>query len=121
MLQPARCRRLIRTQPISYPPDSGDDTRLPWRFYDGFASRVTGTRVVELKIMGESLQVWLAGHILLNRTKSPKSPARPYGSRRAPGGNMRRSMHPACCDHKPRVVSARRGIALPPPRPPRRD
>src|SRR5262249_5800170 len=63
MLQPARCRRLIRTQPISYPPDSGDDTRLPWRFYDGFASRVTGTRIVELKSMGESLQVWPAGHI----------------------------------------------------------
>src|SRR5262249_56368821 len=53
--------------------------------------------------MGESLQVWPAGHILLNRENPPKSPARPYGSRRVPGGNMRRSMQPACWDYKPRV------------------
>src|SRR5262249_61708575 len=60
--------------------------------------------------MGESLQVWPAGHILLNRENPPKSPARPYGSRRVPGGNMRRSMQPAGWGHKTRVSVLAEGL-----------
>src|SRR6266481_203037 len=92
MLQPARCRKLIRTQPISYLP-VGDDTRPPWQFYDGIASRARGLAPWNPK---SSTNFLGCGR---QATFSSSASEMTYPSMWFPtssGGTMRRSMRPTC-------------------------
>src|SRR6266446_5695440 len=92
MLQPARCRKLIRTQPISYLP-VGDDTRPPWQFYDGIASRARGLAPWNPKSSTNFLGC--GRQATFSSTASEMTYPSMWFSTSS-GGNMRRSMRPTC-------------------------
>src|SRR5215468_3581527 len=108
MLQPARCRRLIRTQPISYLP-AGDDTRPPWQFYDGIASCARGLAPWNPK---SRTNVFRCGR----QATSPSAAGEMTCASNAMPDELHQEhaqIHAAhVLDRKPRV-SARRGTALP--------
>src|ERR1700757_3449942 len=101
MLQPARCRRLIRTQPISYLP-AGDDTRPPWQFYDGIASRARGLAPWNPKSSANSLGCGRQATSSSRAKLTHPSMWFPTSS----GGNMRRSMRAHVLDHRASSVLA---------------